>query len=136
MYHAYILYTLHYVCSISINMDTWVFPPVTSCITDRDSDPEETKQEKNEPTRLVTPWAKNSWRQTIYETIHELQVKHYKESLTQHELCIHMCTLYINSSIFKILDSRYIKTHVRISIYMWYTIYMWYINIPYNRHYV
>ena len=34
---------------------TWVFPPVVSCITDRDNEQVLTKHEKNEVTKLVIP---------------------------------------------------------------------------------
>ena len=79
------IYTYHLISIVTDNdnthtyIHTWVFPPVTSCITDLDSEPEETKQEKHEPTKLVIPWARNSWinnKDTNYVYIH-IQIQRF-----------------------------------------------------------
>jgi len=59
--HKHILYM--YKCQMmeyNHILCTWVFPPVVSCIADRDNEPVLTKHEKNEVTTFVIPWAKNS----------------------------------------------------------------------------
>ena len=63
MYYTYVcmlnlqlLLGLRYFKSMLLTtMSTWVFPPVTSCIADLDSEPQQTKQEKNELAKLVNP---------------------------------------------------------------------------------